>query len=111
MLIRFSNLADRFDAQGQQTRFFDILTFAQKFILDANSGKAPEITSVKIEELSLSGNMWWSEVAEHHLQYKWRGEDDHTYLFPMRVVDTETQIALEPQRIRQFRFTYVKDGS
>lgn len=66
IIARFANLADRFDFKGLQTRYVNVHSFAQMLLADANKGKAPGVSSVKIEEISLSGNMPVGEVLEHH---------------------------------------------
>jgi hypothetical protein len=110
VLARFTNLADKFDSKDSKTRFIDVHSFAQKLLQDANKGKPTGISSVKIEEVSLSGNMPETEVVAHHQQFRWRGDGDDKMLAQLAykpTADKEESIALEPQQIRQFRITYI----
>lgn len=46
ILVRFENVADRFDAKGQETKFIDVQAFAKNFQLDALKGKATNAASI-----------------------------------------------------------------
>lgn len=99
ILVRFTNLADRFDRDGARTRYINVQRFAQLMLQDANKGKPSGVASVKIEELSLSGNMAVDERRSHHEQYRWKGEDDAILLsqaINQPALDRAESIALPP---------------
>ena len=72
-MVRFENLQDLFDKKDTNTKSqIDVKKFATQFYSDANDGATP--TTVKIEEVSLSGNQPQSELIKN--KFHWIGEDD-----------------------------------
>ena len=57
ILVRFENIADRFDGKmAAETRYIDMQSFATQFLQDANKGVKTNILGVSIDEVSLSNN-------------------------------------------------------
>lgn len=71
ILVRFENLADRFDAQSNSSEFVNVDSFARDLYIEVND-KLPQ--SVKIEELSLSANQLKQEMDD--ARFPWKGEGD-----------------------------------
>lgn len=97
ILLRFENIADRFDTKSQETKYIDVQAFAKNFLLDSLKGKASDAMQANIEEVTLSTSMLQSELKATH--FKWKGADDATML--KKDVNTPPSdqgnlIALEP---------------
>jgi len=60
-MVRFENLADRFDAQSKEVSYINMNKFAEGLYTEVNSGMKPQ--SVLIEEISLSGNQLLSNLT------------------------------------------------
>jgi len=77
IMVRFENLADKFDTKTSfMVRYLNVRKFAQQFFMEANNIEDGSIMhNIKIEELSLSGNMLQSELQAHP-NFKWKGTDD-----------------------------------
>lgn len=66
--MRFVNLADRFDISSQETKYIDVIKFAETFYKQANPG-LPENPMIKIEEYSLTYNQLQSELDARREQF------------------------------------------
>ena len=93
-MVRFENLADRFDAQSNVTSYLNLNKFADNLYSDVNNAK-PQ--SVLIEEISLSGNQLLSDLTKNYP--KWEATEDGSTL-PFSKAPTDKNgfegIALEP---------------
>lgn len=101
ILVRFENIADRFDPKGIETKFIDVEAFSKNFQFDALKGKVASAPGIKFEEVSLSTSMTQKELDKTH--FHWRGTDDDVMLkkeVNTPPADQGSLIALEPQRIR-----------
>ena len=96
-MVRFENLADRFDAQSSlAVKYFDVRRFAIQFYKDANEGRLPKFTTN--DEIYHSGNILISELTKQNT-YRWKGDDDGTMLdLPINTSpeDHGDEKALEP---------------
>jgi hypothetical protein len=104
IMVRFENLADRFDAQSNVTSYLNLNKFAESLYSDVNDC-TPQ--SVLIEEITLSGNQLLSDLNKSYP--KWEATEDGSTL-PFSKAPTDKNgfegIALEPQRLRSFIISY-----
>lgn len=103
-MVRFENLADRFDAQSTETSFVNLNKFAQNLYSGVNGDK-PQ--SMLIEEISLSGNQLLSDLTKNYP--KWLATEDGSKLPFSKAPEDQNGfegIALEPQRLRSFIISY-----
>lgn len=70
-MVRFVNLADRFDSTASVTQRINVTQFAEDLFADVNSGKKAQ--NILIEEVNLSGNMLRSTIDAN---YQWKGVED-----------------------------------
>jgi hypothetical protein len=100
VIVRFENLADKFDA-GTETHFINVNKFARDLYQEVNN-QEPEL--VDIREVSLSANQY----VENMQKFAWRGKGDKgpDQYVPVPDRGGVRGIALEPMRIRQFKITF-----
>jgi len=105
-MVRFENLADRFDSHTKDTSYVNLTEFASNLYKDVNGeDKIPQ--DLNIEEVSLSGNQLLTDMQKHIP--KWNATEDSNKL-PFNKAPEDKNgfegIALEPQRIRSFILSY-----
>ena len=105
ILVRFENLADRFDSHSNETSYINLKEFADNIFADVNAGTKPQ--SVIIEEVSLQGNQPLEDLVKH--TPKWESTEDGSNLPFSKAPEDKNGfegIALEPQRLRSFVLSY-----
>ena len=105
--LRIENLADRFD-KSSEVSFLNVDKLAKDLYFEVNGKQAD---SVQIEEVSVQGTLLEKDRLKN--TFKWTGVDDGTQLeFSKRPDDQDgfKGVAMEPQRIRNFKLTYNKSG-
>lgn len=110
ILVRFENLADKFDGPinkstpNDTTYSIDVKAFATVLWTKINPGAF--LNDLNIMETTLTGNQNYKTMMANKVQ--WRGLDDANVTAP---VDPQDQpgfvVALQPQRIRTFVIEYV----
>ncbi len=91
MLIRLTNIADKFDGH-QETPYVNIEELALLLFSHANPNLSAPL--IEITEMSLSGNQAYSEMQEKKVH--WKGVDDSTIVEPALPKDKSAKvIALE----------------
>ena len=105
VLIRIENIMDLFDGPAQSDSTFDVEAYAISLYKSANDGQAP--ASVEIVERTLSNNQDMKTMLDN--KFKWKSVENNARLaqpYPEDV--SETNVALQPQRIRLFsaKFTH-----
>ena len=109
LIVRLTNLADKFDLTVQSEKdtpipYIHIDLLAQKLYQLANKGVAP--LQVSISETSLTGNQLFNQMKQGKTQ--WKGADDDTIVEPDLPKDRSLyEISLEAQRMRTFMVQYV----
>ena len=107
ILVRFENLADRFDKHSTSNWFVNIENFAGQLYTEVND-RLPK--SVTVDEMSLSGNQLKSTLDNNKFIWRGMGDDDATMnkFEVLAATDRANSagIIFSPQRIRQFRITY-----
>ena len=82
---------------------FDVNAYAEALYKSANSGAAP--ASMEITERTLSNNQDFAEMQAN--KFKWTSADpSEPRLAQAYPEDSDSSIALQPQRIRVFRVVY-----
>ena len=107
VILRIENLADRFD-KSSEVSFLNVDKLAKDLYFEVNGKQAD---SVQIEEVSVQGTLLEKDRLKN--TFKWTGVDDGTQLeFSKRPDDQDgfKGVAMEPQRIRNFKLTYNKSG-
>ena len=107
VILRIENLADRFD-KSSEVSFLNVDKLAKDLYFEVNGKQAD---SVLIEEVSVQGTLLEKDRLKN--TFKWTGVDDGTQLeFSKRPDDQDgfKGVAMEPQRIRNFKLTYNKSG-
>lgn len=105
--VRLENLGDLYDSNSK-TANISISRIA--YALWGNANIIPQTENqpvIKIEELSLTGNMAIKEMWSRKI--KWATVDDDSTEFPQSAVDYDFDgynVTLEPQRIRVFSLKY-----
>lgn len=111
ILVRFENLADRFDHLQSDTKYINVKQFASQFYKEANplSKKNPPIA--RIQETTIDHSQTQAELDKKKAKFKWAGEGDKesgVTQIMKKPADKNalTEIAMEPQRIRTFVIDY-----
>ena len=77
ILVRFENLADRFDHLQQDTKFVNVKKFATQFYKEANPSSKREVIP-RIQEKTIDNSQPQSELNKRLSKFTWIGEDDKT---------------------------------
>lgn len=117
VLVRFENLADRFDTfnlnSSSVVQYVDVQKFAAELFNEANP-EAQGVPKVSILETSLADGQSQASLAQRTEKFRWKGEDDEVMnakpiSHPPADKDPISGVALEPQRIRTFIIEYGKE--
>ena len=112
-MVRFENLADRFDVKSQSIKYLDVQKFAREFYMEANPF-SKYVPQIDIKEVSLSNNQLMSELEKKQSAFQWIGDGDDKIkmtqvYYKLKDENPITKAALEPQRIRQYVIEYNKN--
>lgn len=116
IMVRFENLADRFDPKSTSIKYLDVQNFAKEFFQEANPF-ADFVPQIDVTEVSLGDNFLMKDLKKKLSEEKfpWRGDDDArikptaVYKSPEDKENGMTGAALPPQRIRQYVIEYNKN--